>query len=295
MSTAASDQLIPSASLIVVNERNEVLLVQRSSRTRSFAGMHVFPGGNFDADRDPSLAITAIRETFEETGLLLGSPTSPQTLSKSDMERARSAIHHQELDFQAFLLRHKFVLGLETLYPFTTWITPLITSRRFRTQFFVSFFPTCLEDHSSGTGISKVPTTDGGEEVQSTCFVHPRVAIAEFKKGNISLAPPQYYILETLRQLLPGDVNTPEEREKLILLSQGPFGRLVIRPRLHHDPGSSVKMYLYEGDELRGGPEGRLHRAIVKQSGMAFLEIDLRRNFDIFRVDVSEASGATKL
>ncbi|KAI6028561.1 NUDIX domain-containing protein [Pisolithus orientalis] len=293
MSTVASDNLIPSASLILVNECNEVLLVQRSTRTRSFAGMHVFPGGNFDTGRDTSLAITAIRETFEETGVLLASPTSPQALSKSDLERDRSAVHRQELDFQAFLLRHKCVPALKSLRPFTTWITPLTSSRRFRTQFFISFFPTCSEEHSSGTGIGRVPTTDGGEEVQSTCFLHPRVAIAEFKKGNINLAPPQYYILETLRQLLPGDVQTPEEREKLILLSQRPFGRLVIRPRLYQDPVSSATMFLYEGDELRGGPVGQLHRVLVKQNGTVFLEINLQRNFDIFTVDVSEAPGTT--
>ncbi|KIK31027.1 hypothetical protein PISMIDRAFT_669972 [Pisolithus microcarpus 441] len=297
MSTVASEKLIPSASLILVNERNEVLLVQRSSQTRSFAGMHVFPGGNFDAGRDTSLAITAIRETFEETGLLLTSPKSPRTLSKSDLDWTRRAVHHQELDFQTFLLRHKCVLPLESLHHFTTWITPSYASRRFRTQFFISFLPTCLEGDPSGASIGRVPTTDGGEEVQSTCFVHPRVAIAEFKKGSIKLAPPQYYILETLRQLLPGDTNTPEERERLIQLSQGPFGRLVIQPRLYHDSVSGAKIFLYEGDELRGGPVGRLHRAIVKQSGMFFSEIDLQRNFNIFEVDVSEASEApaTKL
>lgn len=297
MSTVAPEKLIPSASLILVNECNEVLLVQRSSQTRSFAGMHVFPGGNFDAGRDTSLAITAIRETFEETGLLLTSPASPQTLSKFDLESARRAVHHQELDFQTFLLRHKCMLGLESLYPFTTWITPPIASRRFRTQFFISFLPACLKEDPSGTSIGRVPTTDGGEEVQSTCFVHPRVAIAQFKKGSINLAPPQYYILETLRQLLPGDASTPEEREKLIQLSQGPFGRLVIQPRPYYDSVSSAKMFLYEGDELRGGPVGQLHRAIVKQSGMAFSDIDLQRNFDIFEVDASEACEtlATKL
>ncbi|KAI6036429.1 NUDIX domain-containing protein, partial [Pisolithus microcarpus] len=272
MSTVASEKLIPSASLILVNERNEVLLVQRSSQTRSFAGMHVFPGGNFDAGRDTSLAITAIRETFEETGLLLTSPKSPRTLSKSDLDWTRRAVHHQELDFQTFLLRHKCVLALESLHHFTTWITP-----RFRTQFFISFLPTCLEGDPSGASIGRVPTTDGGEEVQSTCFVHPRVAIAEFKKGSIKLAPPA---------LLPGDTNTAEERERLIQLSQGPFGRLVIQPRLYHDSVSGAKIFLYEGDELRGGPVGRLHRAIVKQSGMFFSEIDLQRNFNIFEVDV---------
>ncbi|KIP12328.1 hypothetical protein PHLGIDRAFT_113803, partial [Phlebiopsis gigantea 11061_1 CR5-6] len=78
----------PSASLIVINARNEVLLVHRNPRASSFAGMHVFPGGNFDAAQDGDLATTAVRETFEETGLLLAAGAA---LPAGDvLERARA-------------------------------------------------------------------------------------------------------------------------------------------------------------------------------------------------------------
>lgn len=73
--------------------------------------------------------MTAIRETFEETGLLIASPVSPGPISKSTLEQARYAIHEQKLDFQTFLRCNGFEAGVSSLYPFTTWITPPINSR----------------------------------------------------------------------------------------------------------------------------------------------------------------------
>ncbi|KAL4077241.1 NUDIX domain-containing protein [Scleroderma yunnanense] len=293
MSTTVSDTPRPSASLILVNEHNEVLLVQRNTQARSFAGTHVFPGGNFDADQDTSLAMTAIRETFEETGLLVASPVSLHPLNKSTLEQARHAIYERNLDFRTFLRCHGCETDLTSLYPFTTWVTPLIIPRRFRTQFYITFLRESLNTLPCEQRIDTVPTPDGGQEVISTCFVRPSLAIAEFRKGNINLPPPQYYFLDTLCQLLTGNINTRDQRDKVLLLSQGPFGRLVIQPKLHRDPESKEEMFLYEGDELRGGPPGRHHRAMVKRKGTVFSKIDLRRNFDIFKDDLSEVFDIT--
>ncbi|KAG6330806.1 hypothetical protein ID866_8283 [Astraeus odoratus] len=292
-SDTTSDGPRPSASLVLINQRNEILLVQRNNQSRSFAGTHVFPGGNYDADQDASLVVTAIRETFEETGFLLVSPTSPSTINSHDLVHARTAIHERKLDFQTSLRRHNCVLGLSSLYPFTAWVTPPITSRRFHTQFYISFLSNHLRPASSEQTTVAVPTPDGGKEVLSARFVHPDVAIAEFEIGRINFPPPQYYILQTLRQVLSGDINTPEQRNKVYILSQGPFGRMVIRPKLYRDPESDIETFLYEGDELRGGPPGRLHRAVVKRKGMVFSEIDLQRNFDIFKDDVAAFDSET--
>lgn len=154
-------------------------------------------------------------------------------------------------------------------HQYTTFVTsPVLTKhRRFRTQFYITFLAELRKTLSSEQITNNIPTPDGGKEVVLTRFVRPSFAITEFRKGNIILHPPQYYLLETLCQLLPGNVNTPEQREKALLLSQGPFGRLVIQPKLHHDLVSKAEMFLYEGDELRGGPPGQLHRAIVKRNG----------------------------
>ncbi|KIK98086.1 hypothetical protein PAXRUDRAFT_824271 [Paxillus rubicundulus Ve08.2h10] len=277
-----------SASLVVINHRNEVLLVQRNPQARSFAGAHVFPGGNYDAKQDTSLAMTAIRETFEESGLLIATNDSSIDLDNASLDQSRRAIHRQKTDFHTFLRNHSLKPDLASLHPFTTWVTPPISSRRFRTQFYVTFLPNFVPTgFSSGHREERLPTPDGGLEVIAARFIRPEDAVAEFRARHINLMPPQYYILETLRQLLPEHTSTPEQRERIALLSRGPFGQLVINPKSHRDPSSHKEFFVYEGDELRGGPTGRLHRAAVTRKGTVFAEIELQRNFDIFTEDMS--------
>jgi hypothetical protein len=86
----------------------------------------------------------------------------------------------------------------------------------------------------------------------------------EFREGKIEFMPPQYYILSTLCDILDGDENTLYQRTKIETLSQGAFGHMVINPISIPARGAEGRMILaYEGDETRGGPKGRLHRALV--------------------------------
>lgn len=105
---------------------------------------------------------------------------------------------------------------------------------------------------------------DGGREVIAARFLHPVDALTEFQKGKISFMPPQFYILSTLADILQGSVNTREQRASVEALSGGLFGRMVINPlRLREDEDGRT-ILTYEGDESRGGPNGRLHRAFIK-------------------------------
>lgn len=77
--------------------------------------------------------------------------------------------------------------------------------------------------------------------------------------------PPQYYILYTLSHMLQGNRNTPEQRHQIQSLSRASFGRMVLNPRRFGQPDSEGRVTItYEGDEVRGGPRGRLHRVVVK-------------------------------
>ncbi|KAL0958511.1 hypothetical protein HGRIS_000653 [Hohenbuehelia grisea] len=157
----------PSTSLVVVHARNEILLVQRNPQARSFGGMPVFPGGNFDEGEDDSLAITAIRETFEESGLLLSRPKASNSRMPSDaiLDEARHAIHSRQTTFRNFLDAHGLETDTHKLLPFTQWITPIGPPRRFRTQFYVTF----LRDISA-SGFS------AGDNSQSSPDERQRVA-----------------------------------------------------------------------------------------------------------------------
>lgn len=112
----------PSASIILLSRTNQVLLLRRVKTSTSFASAHVFPGGNLsefhdgpvpppgDAKRHvDSLAyrLGAIRETFEESGILLarkGGKDGPLlNLPTSERDEARKAIYENKVSFTAWL------------------------------------------------------------------------------------------------------------------------------------------------------------------------------------------------
>lgn len=76
--------------------------------------------------------MTAIRETFEESGLLLASLSpsfaplpGPLEEGEAVLEEARNEIHQQKLLFQNFLQSRNLEANVESLLPFTQWITPV--------------------------------------------------------------------------------------------------------------------------------------------------------------------------
>lgn len=117
---------------------------------------------------------------------------------------------------------------------------------------------------SSGVKQERFPTPDGGQEVIEAQFVHPTTALQSVKSRQISLFPPQYYLLTTLSDILTGNKNTAEQRQKVGQLSSGLFGRMAINPRPLPQKDSEGRTVLtYEGDETRGGASGRFHRVVV--------------------------------
>ncbi|KAL0958531.1 hypothetical protein HGRIS_000672 [Hohenbuehelia grisea] len=279
----------PSASLVVVNARNEILLVQRNPQARSFGGMTVFPGGNFDEGEDDSLAITAIRETFEESGLLLARPKASNSRMPSDaiLDEARHAIHSRQTTFRDFLDTHGLEADTHKLLPFTQWITPIGPPRRFRTQFYVTFLrDVSASGFSAGDKQERIPKPDGGLEVISARFMPPSAALDECRSGNIAFMPPQFYIIQTLNSILVSSQSSPDERQRVAQLARGTFGSMIINPRgLPAKDAKGRSVLTYEGDESRGGKPGRRHRVMVKmdsKTGGLTKDIELERNFDIF-------------
>ena len=87
----------------------------------------------------------------------------------------------------------------------------------------------------------------------------------------MAFMPPQFYILSTLSDILQGSENTKEQSTRVKELSSGNFGKQVINPVAKGKDDQGRTILTYEGDELRGGPKGRTHRAHLKMSkGVSF-------------------------
>jgi hypothetical protein len=120
---------------------------------------------------------------------------------------------------------------------------------------------TFLEDLPSTDGLHQLPTSDGGIEIIATRYTKPSQALDACRANTISLMPPQYYLLTTLAELL----DKPDGRARVEQLSASSFGQMLINPRALTEKDEQGRTILtYEGDETRGGPEGRLHRSHVR-------------------------------
>ncbi len=102
-----------SHSIILLSPTNEILLLHRVRTSSSFASAHVFPGGNISPSQDgnvgsdkhqdgPTYRLGAVRECFEESGILLASKKNGSGLlevEESAREKARKDIHSGKIKF----------------------------------------------------------------------------------------------------------------------------------------------------------------------------------------------------
>ncbi len=147
----------------------DLYLLRRQTSMAFAGGMCVFPGGGVDtrdfdsavawsgpgpaewADRlrtseelARALVCAAVRETFEESGVLLAGPSAAEVVADTtgdDWEADRQALEAKALSFTAFLDRRGLVLRTDLLGAWSGWCTPEFEPRRFRTWFFVAALP----------------------------------------------------------------------------------------------------------------------------------------------------------
>ena len=133
------------------------------------AGMAVFPGGGVDprdfdtevawagptpaewaerlgCDEETARALVcaAVRETFEESGVLLAGASADEVVADTtgdDWEADRVALESRELSMTDFLNRRGLVLRTDLLGVWDAWLTPVFEPKRYRTWFFVAVLP----------------------------------------------------------------------------------------------------------------------------------------------------------
>lgn len=190
----------------------EVLLLCRG-RTLDFApGAHVFPGGSVDP-RDGELdgfppaeelsallgvsparcrAIigAAVRETFEECGVLLagdGSGYGPPDPAD------RGALLAGTASLADVLRRRGVAPRADVLIPWARWITPEVSERRYDTWFFAAAMP---EGQVADAGLST--TEEGHTEADSAAWQRPAAALEAARRGEMTLLPPTAVTLAEL-------------------------------------------------------------------------------------------------
>jgi 8-oxo-dGTP pyrophosphatase MutT (NUDIX family) len=177
----------------------EVFMVVRHHQIDFASGALVFPGGSIDADdavvaRDPALAgphagldevavafrVGAVRETFEECGILLARDNATKQLvtaaRASEIEAAhRVALNKGEQKFSEIIRTSGIVPALDLLTPFAHWITPVGMPKRFDTHFYLAVAPA-----------DQLGAHDGSESVDSV-WVRPGEAVEGAKTGKFKL------------------------------------------------------------------------------------------------------------
>lgn len=215
MSDAAPALPIRAASTIALLRPGsgglEVLLTHRPPTMDFGPGLHVFPGGAVDpGDRDPRLLersarapgacaaawvgelapddaaahhVAAIRELFEEAGVLLATGRGGQEPDPAEVAAARAS----GTPFRDLIERLDLVLGTDRLVPLSRWVTPPVgVTRRYDARFFVAALPdgatVALDDR----------------EVMAHDWFTPRAALEERAAGRIDLWPPTSTTLQQL-------------------------------------------------------------------------------------------------
>ncbi|TNM36687.1 NUDIX hydrolase [Nocardioides albidus] len=205
--------------------RPEVYLLRRQISMDFAGGMCVFPGGGVDprdydhtvawAGRSPAewaarlgttedvaraLVCAAVRETFEESGVLLAG-TSPDSVvadtTGDDWEADRIALESRELSMTDFLDRRGLVLRTDLLGIWSGWLTPVFEPKRYRTWFFVAHLPEGQVTRDVSSESSEVVWLDAAE------------AADRAEREELAMLPPTYLTCLEVGSL--GDVHAVME------------------------------------------------------------------------------------
>ncbi len=252
-------QIRPAATVLLLRDGEPGLEVHLLRRTRGMpfaGGMTAYPGGGVDprdGDTDVAwagpapaewaralgcdermareLVCAAVRETFEEAGVLLaGSPGGTDggarvvpDVSGDEWETQRQALMTHELSLAELLAARGLALRADLLRPFAHWITPPQETRRYDTRFFAAALPVGQE------------ARDVSGEADEASWLTPEAALREMRTGTRPMLPPTIHTLSQLAAF--GDVaaalagSPPEPLEPIMPeLRTTPEGRFAELP-----------------------------------------------------------------
>lgn len=200
---------VPAAATVIIRDTEQGLetWMMRRVRAMTFApGAVVFPGGRVDPrDADASLpwvgadpqqiagrlqtdtrtarelVTAALRELFEETGVLLAQP-----LPRVDLEQARASVESRDLSLGQLLADHDCALSAGALHAWARWVTPAIEKHRYDTWFFIATLP----DGSQARAVSS--------EADLAGWIAVGEVLRAYDAGEMLVLPPTVTMLREL-------------------------------------------------------------------------------------------------
>jgi endoribonuclease LACTB2 len=247
-----------AAAIILLKDRHDpkVFWVKRSDRLMFMPGFHAFPGGQVDEgdlnipilnceDEEGALMrVAAVREFFEETGILLAENAAD--LPDDVLKTARRRLHEKTSSFAEILAQHGLALDGARLEASGRWVTPHMAPRRFDTWFYMGW----LEDNQE-------PLIEEGELAEGE-WIRPQEAFDRWKNGEIMMAPPTLHIIQTLAT----NSEKPESLQAaLVAISEttnGAIRRMEFKPNFFLwpvktptlPPATHTNCYIIGGKEL---------------------------------------------
>ncbi len=261
---------IDAATVILIRDpkqgRYEIFLMRRHREQSFMGGAYVFPGGRLDEeDCSPVLAssaralgaaeakrllqepdiieetalglfFAAVRETFEEAGVLSACDDSGEMIDLSEGEIAgrfasyRLKLHEKSLSLKELAEGEGICYALDHLLPYSHWITPEIESRRFDTRFFLMKHP---------RGQYAVHDTI---ELTESLWISPSDALESHRSGKILLMPPTLKTVEELNEFETSDqlFTAVASRSIQVILPQGFYTEDGFGVKLPHDPEYTI-------------------------------------------------------
>lgn len=216
----------PAATIVLLRPGDsgpEVLLLKRNRTVGFVPGAFVFPGGRVDAaDALPAVAerlrgisvaeaarrlrlgeegssavayyVAALREAFEETGILVGRDDNGHWLSSAAhdprLELAQDRLHAKAVGFAQLLQELGATLDGSAIEYIAHWITPAAEPRRYDTRFFAVGLHARLEARPDGS------------EITEARWLTPADALRQSQEGRLPMVFPT---IRTLRSFLPFD------------------------------------------------------------------------------------------
>jgi glyoxylase-like metal-dependent hydrolase (beta-lactamase superfamily II)/8-oxo-dGTP pyrophosphatase MutT (NUDIX family) len=204
--TQSATPLTPAASVLLVRGSCpfEIYVVQRADTLRFFGGFYAFPGGKVSpgdaeapveaaaglAGDERIRAVAAVRELFEETGVLLARhPEGTFPASHPGLDQQRRDLAVEGGSFGQFLTQRQLAVRLSDLLPLGHLITPAFATVRFHTTFFLAQCPPRQE-----------PEVWPGE-LQEGRWTTPAACLEQWERGHGLVSPPTVRILQAIRDL----------------------------------------------------------------------------------------------